>query len=485
MNDRIVKRYYATGVWESSSALHVGGESVGAATADMVLLRADDGCFYIPGPSLAGAARSALARRFAEKYDAFRDNEEPPIVRALFGRDHSRKWTGESEERERTGYASSLSVFDAPAVDWVEAAVRDGVRIDATNGIAVDGAKFDIEVLPAGARFRLRFTLSIFEEMPECVSEQDALTAFQAMLTAYCGEIRLGARTRRGYGEGAVHDWKIHVLDMSRPAHVKAWLLRRPELGDVVEFRAQQAANNMFTLDGRFQLRTSLLVRSASTRPGDPDTVQLFESGSAVLPGTSLAGAIRARCSQIAVTMLENDEVARAMIDSLFGPHHETDGPKEALRGGRVWVSEAHLGGERRVQGRVQIDRFTGGARESALFDEAPLWPTNGSQAQIRIQLEEPTDVEIGLLLLAFKDLWVGDLTLGGEASGGRGVFFGSNAVISAPDGRTWTLRATEQDPADVETDGDREALESFVTAFAREGRAWMPRPWEVENVTD
>ena len=82
------------------------------------------------------------------------------------------------------------------------------------------------------------------------------------------------------------------------------------------------------------------------------------------------------------------------------------------------------------VQNRVSIDRFTGGARDTALFNEQPIFGGTDSDLVVELKLLNPACREIGLVLLLLKDLWTGDLPLGGESSVGRGRFKGKSADL-------------------------------------------------------
>lgn len=168
-----------------------------------------------------------------------------------------------------------------------------------------------------------------------------------------------------------------------------------------------------------------------------------------VLSATSLAGALRGRALRIANTLGKNP----AIIDDMFGQQIEkaTDKPT----GSHLLVREATIdnGIADRVQSRVKIDRFTGGAYPQALFSQQPVWAKALAPTQITIHLElrqygdAATDFEAqaGLLLLLLKDLWTGDLALGGESSVGRGRLQGETATIEA-DGQTWTIMRLGED---------------------------------------
>ena len=90
------------------------------------------------------------------------------------------------------------------------------------------------------------------------------------------------------------------------------------------------------------------------------------------------------------------------------------------------------------LQTRIKIDRFTGGTIESALFETMPLFnqynPESDNPSEkvrnVRITITDYEPYEAGLMLLILKDLWTGDLAVGGEKGVGRGTFKGFRAEI-------------------------------------------------------
>jgi len=470
-DDRIIERIFAEGVWLAESGLHTGGEKDGSTSGvDMVLQRDASNRFFIPGSSIAGAARNALARRFLRHSDYETGiRHEPPELRALFGFAH-----------HDDGFASALIVEDAPAAGTPRACVRDGVRIQSTTGVAAHGHKYDFEVLPAGTAFAMRFQLVVHRTPSPDVNAAALFDWFAEMLRAFQRQgdreapIRLGARTRRGLGLGAVKQWRINrlMMDATHRGDVLAWLRQAPERCEAVNLdqlgvRPQPpegAGERFFEIQTTLKLKTSLLIRSAGVKPGQPDTLHLTEAGAALLPGTSLAGILRHRVERIAKTV----GIDPVIVDRMFGPHG-TGPDSHNLFASRVWVSENTLAnGGLLQQGRVAIDRFTGGARDAALFEEAAFWPqqTGFHVKNVTIRLVEPKPQEAWLLLLAFKDLWTGDLPLGGESSIGRGVCTGVSAVLrhSGVNGLC-TLESAGSDPAQVRRTGPWQSLEEAVRA--------------------
>jgi CRISPR/Cas system CSM-associated protein Csm3 (group 7 of RAMP superfamily) len=439
----MASRIQAEGEWISRSALHCGGSpGVGLSGLDMVLVRDDENRPYIPAASLIGAARAFAGRYLmtAANYeqsdlDDRKPYDEPSDLQCLFG--------------SRARYASLLSVADATVRGDARTSIRDGVRIDSRNGLAWEdstgGTKYDAEIVPVGARFPLSFELRLPSPLPEETTEEQLLSVFGLVLKGFqSGDIRLGARRQRGYGEGRVESWSIRRI--ASPDTYAAWLKRAPQAGEVLTLEElvprRDDHRELLEIEAAFRVKTSVLVRSGGNLPGDPDAVQLAESGSAILPGTSLAGVLRHRCERIANTVCPVR--AADLVNGMFGPLKNED-DRGPLRASRVRIGEAALrDGSLHVHTRVAIDRFTQGALETALFEEAPFWPADSKEGHIqslRIALQPPRSNETGarfeteaaLLLMAFKDLWLGDLTVGGGSAIGRGVLQGIRAIFRHP----------------------------------------------------
>jgi hypothetical protein len=88
----------------------------------------------------------------------------------------------------------------------------------------------------------------------------------------------------------------------------------------------------------------------------------------------------------------------------------------------------------------------------------------------LELEIRQPSEAEIGLLLLLLKDLWTSDLPVGGGSSIGRGRLQGIHAEMtwypSEKDRQTWTIRQDKNGKLQL---SDAEQLEKFVTTFVKE----------------
>lgn len=426
------------------------GNGDGDEVTDMPLLLDpyDNQSPLLTGASLAGALRNYLRE---QEHGYGQKSAKTSASVLLFG----------GSKADDDGEQSPLIVADSLGQSS-GTTIRAGVRLDGKTRTAADKALFDVQLWQAGTTFPLRFELLIG-------AKHDALALCQALATALDGlnngRITLGARKRRGYGEVKVEKWRVKRYDLTDPAQLCDWLQNGnkelPAATAVTYLQTALGVTNLisdnrqfFHLHATFALQGSLLIRSGEGQDDTgPDMVHLHAQQpdgkkKPIVSGTSLAGALRARAQRIANTIQAGDG-ANQLINNLFGgEYREQDNTR--LRASRLTVKEKVVENGRAdlVQSRVSIDRFTGGARETALFDQQPLFAQNETIVTVDLHLRNPETHDIGLLLLLLKDLWTEDLPLGGESSVGRGRLQGRRAAIIYQNGerQEWVFAAAAPD---------------------------------------
>jgi CRISPR/Cas system CSM-associated protein Csm3 (group 7 of RAMP superfamily) len=462
------ERILVTGQLVLTRPAHFGNGDADELTDLPLLVDEVDGRALLTGASLAGALRNYLREREwgYEEAMASRDrraayqqeqvaSENELLATKLFG----------GHRGDEQGDQSPLIVDDALSTTQGRPAIelRDGVAIDAATRTAAEDKKYDFELLQAGTAFDLRFELLLDDQAAKNKKLLQALAL--ALRGLGKGEIRLGARKQRGFGRCEVAQWTVTRYRLHQTDELLAWLAAdhpdwvadrlktKPVMisgSDIAallgvaasEIEREEDRRESFEIEAEFALDGSLLVRAGfDEQDRGPDTVHLHthdhrhNKSRAVLPGTSLAGAIRQRAQRIANTLAGQDKEARkgvqALIDEMFGPAEIKGG--EQARASRVIVNEEFIeGGQSLVQTRIKIDRFTQGTIETALLEEAPHF---GGTIKLKLHLNlipnGRTQAEIGLLLLVLKDLWLGDLPLGGASNVGRGRLCGQKATLT------------------------------------------------------
>ncbi|MGB9877935.1 MAG: type III CRISPR-associated RAMP protein Csx7 [bacterium] len=204
--DVLKRKVILRGYVEVLSSLHIGkGRALAPDTpSDNPVIKDFLGRPFIPGSSLKGSLRS-IVESFVRAYPhsslkacdvlenpCINDREKPSDeqllkkscdVCLLFGS----PWV-----------ASRLSFIDLPIIDetrWHELLlqVRDGVAIDREAGIASPQRKYDYEIVPAGARFKL-------EILCENVEDYELGLLFTAFELLNKGFAHLGGHSSRGCG---------------------------------------------------------------------------------------------------------------------------------------------------------------------------------------------------------------------------------------------------------------------------------------------
>lgn len=106
--------------------------------------------------------------------------------------------------------AGRLSVSDGALRDWASVVqVRDGVVIDRDSQTAVDGLKYDYEVIPSSSRFELCIEL-------ENPTASDLALLGAALFDWHAGS-SIGGFTSRGLGRFHLEDIKLFGVDMQDP----------------------------------------------------------------------------------------------------------------------------------------------------------------------------------------------------------------------------------------------------------------------------
>ncbi|MGB0384010.1 MAG: RAMP superfamily CRISPR-associated protein [Ardenticatenaceae bacterium] len=476
---QIIERIVIEGKLILKTPTHFGNGDTNGTTDMPLLLDETDSSALLLGTSITGALRNYVRERV---FGFGREQADPEAVTMLFG------FVGQEEDE---GEQSCLIVDDAlGGVPKIE--LRDGVRIDPeTRTAKIDekgkGYKFDLQLLQPGTAFDLRFELLVSQD-----HHPDLIRWLAVALDALANEkIALGLRKRRGFGRCFVREWTVTQLDIRKPEALLAWIAEghpewttaaKPQSGANianllgVSIDDMLDARRLFTMKAKFALKSSLLIRSGFGQDDlGPDMVHLHttqwdnpKKRVPVLSGTSLAGVLRGRAMRIVRTLtLATDKnqlppSITELINDIFGPDEiATDNLN--MRASRLITYETKVeGGTSLVQNRIRIDRFTGGAYHSALFSQQPLFGNDSGSVTVNLTLQSPSEGEVGLLLLLLKDLWTGDLPLGGEASVGRGRLRGIYAELDW-NGQRWKLRQKSAN-APLRIDGDRNVLEACVS---------------------
>lgn len=406
---------------EMKTPLHCGGGQ--ERYLDQPVVRDAFGNFYIPGSSIAG-----ILRNVAEQYN-------PVLAEKTFG-------------SLNVDTASFIECLDAYALDFdghtcISKAIRgedsllpsgpylrDHVKIT-NEGVAKNGGKFDEEIVPAGTRFTLQINLNFAWGNPD----DDVRNVFMFLLAQLQGgHIQFGAKRRNGYGTFSVLETTCSEIDLSSPEGMEEYLNLKNEVLIPKGVGTPVTVSKGDMLPRRDGLSGHVALPMCSNGPlliggGDTDEADIVCYQTPVIdywakklkrryaiPSTSIKGVIRHSVERIATALYSTDE-AEEIADALFG---NVKGSNTCV--GKVTFFDAMLPAikETKIVQHVAVDRFTGGALEGALYNEAPVWEPE-LHFTVRVQFDALSEQEGMLLSHAMMDLCSGRVSLGSGANRGNG----------------------------------------------------------------
>ncbi|MCL4253372.1 MAG: hypothetical protein KJ043_06300, partial [Anaerolineae bacterium] len=440
---KIIYRIVAKGTLRLTSAAHFGNGNTRTEerkdnnakpgeTYTVMELLSDPihGTPILPGATIAGGLRHYLTQRTIGYRPEKPTDADKEFIYHLFG--------DALDDAKQTGNQSRLIIHDAYA-QYGRKSTRDGVVINRKTRTAEDKKLFKLDVWEAGAQFEVCIELVLYEDDDLATYKEAFATLLKALQD---GEIPMGGRKNRGYGQCVVDNWAVYEYDLHTIDGFLRWVNK--DFSDATitsQFVADNACyidkRRRVTLSATFALCDSLMIRKYPPKKDDPNDQQdptrhLTDAfNNPLLTGTSIAGALRARAEKILNTIGKPITI----IYNLFGDDGKDENDKKVrdIKTSRLIVKEAIIqnGNMNYIQNRVKIDRFTGGAYNTGLINQQPVFAKNDTTVTIELELRKPLDEEIGLLLLLLKDLSTEDLPLGGESSIGRGRLRGKCATIT------------------------------------------------------
>ncbi|MBK9152076.1 MAG: hypothetical protein IPM26_14280 [Saprospiraceae bacterium] len=347
---------------------------------------------------------------------------------------------GDSGRQGKYGMQAHLILDDLKCQADSKTNIRDGVKINPKTNLAVDQGKYDYEILEPGAAFSLSGEIT-FRQGVDAEEIDKILQIVQSILKS--GYFQVGGLTSFGFGrlqlEGCISSTGLlqkekYIEYITNPAQFI--------FDHKVESIDLKNNNNLSVF--KFQLRptTPLFIGGGEIIADNADDASLKSDGEYILSAKSLKGAVRHHAFRIANT-IHGEDVAHKVCNEIFGNRAKEEKQKTELTKSKFWTSDGVIHNNDKInsQSQVAIDRFTGGAIESALFATEPVWPK--SDTYVDIEWRIPTEpIHLGLLLLVARDLMTEMLPIGGDKAIGRGRFEAIEATlddINIKTNRTWS----------------------------------------------
>lgn len=424
--------YIARFILQTKTPLHCGGGS--DPSLDQPVNRDSYGLWRIQGSSVAGILRSYIK------------DAEPELEDILFG--HQNRNFSSLDQSASLVWCSDASLLDfdddfafkkiASGKDigfGVGPFVRDHVNIDLEKGTATDGGKYDEEIVPPGVKFAIELKLDGWNEELSA----DKSDAFLKLCSAIKqGLITFGGKTVSGYGKVVCTYAEVKELNLKNKDDLETYLNlsdspvfadnegHSVELLKVDDFTSKDGSLYTGKLVLPLVSNGPILVGGTNSKDSEVDMVCLMTPilddkkkdyiYKYTIPGSSLRGVIRHRVFDI-LKALDKDNESSDELNSIFGSVSGKNGSA-----GHIKCSDIYLDVDKaqHVQ-HVAIDRFTGGAIDGALFDEAPVWES-GLLLKTEIEFTDLTAFQTAVLMHALLDICTGDAPIGGGTNRGNGV---------------------------------------------------------------
>lgn len=379
---------------------------------DSDILRDKEGNPFVTGSSLAGAMRAYLGKK---------KNED-----SLMG------YSGKDKNQDDIGKMSSLFISDLTFDEDTVTGVRDGVALD-KNKTAISESKFDIEIIEARAKAHFYMELTVREGDNEAEMNQELANIFTGINE---GEIRIGSKKTRGFGEFKVLSvknreyGKENYLDYALAYKENTWKAEENQLDDWLKQADWNA--QMIHIEVPLRMRGGISIRQYAARKGEPDYIHLTDHGIPVIPGSSLAGAIRHRIQDILEELKQNQIKLPKNISDIINIAFGYVNGNEACAS-NIIIGESEIkGASPLTMVRTGVSRFESAVKSGALYKEKMY--VDG-ELSLEIAVRKSQNLEdsrwvMGLLLLAIKDLQNGLLAVGGQTAIGRGIFMANGPIL-------------------------------------------------------
>lgn len=331
--------------------------------------------------------------------------------------------------------------------------IRDGVKIDPKTGTAQEGGKYDYEILEPGIHFYFKAEI----KLREGISFEDAENFIAFIQTALKGgELQLGGNKNNGFGYFSCSEFTAYKFDFtkkngSNSGHYFSYLEKLHEfkkrnldyyqckpaeelLVDLPDIELEKPLE--FKIEARFKINSTLIIGSDNIDI-ESDKTHLQSNGKNILSGKSIRGVVLRKIREINEVLEHDFKLNDNELVDFFGSsgNQNSEERKRAIKS-KLRIEESTLNSAISAfeQTRIKINRFTGGTIGGLLFQASPLQASDKSEGfdfVLNFSIRKPSKKEKFVLMMVLKELWNGNLPIGGEKGIGRGVLTGVTANVA------------------------------------------------------
>jgi len=405
---------------------------------DAPVLKDWNGLPMILGTSIAGVLRKSFEEENANEIFGFSKKDKGFGSRLLISNAHL------LDENQKLHHSLGLPNSDF-LKKYDNLPIREHTAIT-HKGVAKEHSKFDEEVVFAGSRFK--FELEFLGD-----KEEDEATWQKILELLNSPLFRLGGGSTKGFGEMQVisclessyiigNDYQDKPSDLNQPLKKDSIDKKRESKEKVCLYKINIKPDSFFSFGAGFgddevdDIAVTEEIIKWKDEKGE------FSEKQILLPASSLKGALSHRVAfhynklqgNFIETITEPIEnyigENNPAVSSIFGHKKGKDSKgKELGKKGQALFSDIFQEfkeDEVKIFDHVKIDRFTGGAIDSALYNEKVMAHKENWNIEIILAKEIDDDVIREAFKLTLDDLCDGRLPLGGKVNRGHGIFEGS-----------------------------------------------------------
>jgi CRISPR/Cas system CSM-associated protein Csm3 (group 7 of RAMP superfamily) len=423
------KRFLANIVIEANTPLKIGSSALDM-LQDAPVQKDWNNLPMILGTSITGVLRKEFDHEFAN--DVFGDEDSKKddnkgsriiISNALLCDENMKVNEGLLLEK-----SDFLKSFDSLPL-------RDHVHIT-DKGVAdtANSGKFDEEVVYKGSRFKFRI---------ELIATQNEEEVFSTIIKKLNSEIfRLGSGTTKGFGDiNVLHEYSTYeFFDLDSDGYrEKSSSLNTEYANKLLDEKSELNKHTCYTLklksDDFFMFGSGFGDDDADMTPVYEKVIDYknkkLSEDMILIPASSIKGALAHRTTfyynKLHEKFIENTNGVLNVVE-IFGAAKDDENHSEGAKG-KILMSDCFATKmQTKTFDHVSIDRFTGGAIDSALFQEKTT--VDNSEYTIEILLHNDVEKKSAKIVeafeLALKDIVTGMLSLGGATTKGHGIFSGN-----------------------------------------------------------
>jgi CRISPR/Cas system CMR subunit Cmr4 (Cas7 group RAMP superfamily) len=282
------------------------------------------------------------------------------------------------------------------------------------------------------------------------------------------GNILLGSHTTFGFGafRGEQYFEKEYYLFNEKDLNEyleeyldeDSTLYEKLSQGSGSGIKIKKEDTDKITIRFKAKCKDGLMIKGKEEKEGYKTSYQ--EEKGFIIPSSTIKGIVRSYSEKIYETLGkcvdELDDVYGVMLKD---PDQELKSKIEAKKG-KLIFSDCKINYDEKkglaVYNRIAIDRFTGGVKDGSVFSEKVVIPNEA--LEFRVTMHENAKKAIPLLILTFRDMGFGYLTIGSGNNVGYGRLRGESIEIEEPHGKIYKV-----DFKDGVLEGQTEKFQEYI----------------------